>query len=172
MFKWTFLVMNIALTLLTHSVQADELDDIHQSIEKKYTNVQHIDGQSLRELKQSDVLIFDVRKPKEFKVSHLANAIQVDPDISESDFMNLFASDLKDKTAVFYCSVGRRSSELITRLAHHEKTIKMVNLEGGIFKWTNKEMPVNGVGVHPYNWYWSRLIEDKEKIFYSPPVAK
>ena len=164
--------MNLTLTLFAHNVQADELDDIHQSIEKKYTKVQHIDGQTLSELKQSGVLIFDVRKPKEFEVSHLTNAIQVDPDISESDFMNLFENDLKGKIAVFYCSVGRRSSELISRLANHEKHTKMVNLEGGIFKWTNKNMPVKGVGVHPYNWYWSRLIDDKDKILYSPFVPE
>lgn len=170
MFKRTFLVMNLTLTLFAHNVQADELDDIHQSIEKKYTHVQHIDGQTLSELKQSGVLIFDVRKPKEFEVSHLANAIQVDPDISESDFMNLFASDLKGKTAVFYCSVGRRSSKLIDRLEQHQEEFKMVNLEGGIFKWTNNSMPLYGVGVHPYNWYWSRLIDDKDDIRYSPFV--
>lgn len=163
------------MAIFTTTSWADKLADINQELIEKYPDVKHISAEDftnqLNAQNRSNVILFDVRESKEYAVSHLNGTIRVDPSIKADDFFEQFNDELKGKMAVFYCSVGRRSSRLINRLetaGNSNKSIKMLNLEGGIFRWTNDTLPVDGVGVHPYNWSWGRLINDKSMIHYSP----
>jgi len=121
-------------------------------------------------------LVFDVREPSEFGISHLDKAIQINPQTSTEDFLNEFIDELENKHVVFYCSVGERSSLLATQL---QKAIQdggakeVYNLVGGLFNWHNEKRPLmqedtKTTLIHPYNRRWSRLIEDKDSIRYKP----
>jgi len=154
-----------------------KLDAIHDEIVSSYEQVDHIKADDLLTMNRDDLVIFDVREQKEFSVSHIDGAIQLDPAISADEFAAKYADSLNGKTAVFYCSVGRRSSKLAARVdqvveAHGASA--SYNLIGGVFRWRNEDRPLMSLSdtatnkVHPYNWYWSRLIEDKKAIQYSP----
>lgn len=155
------------------------LEEIQRDIEKRYQNVRHIDADEFVLLNKENVVVFDVRKQTEYNVSHLKGAIRVDPGIKSADFIGRHADRLKGKTVVFYCSVGRRSSQLAARfsdLLESANARESYNLEGGLFHWRNEERPLMSHGqattfIHPYNVFWGRLIEDKEAIRYRPVQA-
>jgi len=166
----------LALMSLMPQARADNesLDAIHEKIERRYPDVSHIKRDTLNALPE-DTLIFDVREPDEFAVSHIQGAVQVSPDISPDAFMARFGDAIEGKTAVFYCSVGRRSSRLIDRLdsVFKEEDTTAYNLEGSIFRWHNEYAPlVNDTGetdkVHPYNWIWSRHLDRRSETSYEP----
>ncbi|MFK8053422.1 MAG: rhodanese-like domain-containing protein [Woeseiaceae bacterium] len=150
----------------------EKLDALHDDIESDYESVEHIGADALDELAQDRLIVFDVREPDEFRVSHLEGAIRIDPDISADAFVEQYGDFLANRTTVFYCSVGRRSSILAERLDHvieSQGAVASYNLVGGIFRWRNDQRPlVNASGVtdavHPYNRFWGRLIEDKQAI--------
>ncbi|MDM3870719.1 rhodanese-like domain-containing protein [Porticoccus sp. W117] len=147
------------------------LEDIHQTILADYRNVEHISAEQLKALEPGELVIFDVREDSEFLVSHMDGALQVEPGLSADEFMDQYGNQLVGKTAIFYCSVGRRSSALISDLAPRlSVTTKAYNLSGGLFQWHNQGRElVNDEGemiqaIHPYNRYWGQLIVDKSAI--------
>ena len=113
---------------------------------------------------------------KEYDVSHIAGALQVDPNIDTDVFETKFSKILKNKTVIVYCSVGQRSSSFADRVqtaALRNGAVSVQNLEGGLFGWHNDSRNmVNASGptsqIHPYNSYWGRLIENKDSIRYHP----
>jgi len=153
------------------------LGKIHQKIVSDYPDMPHISRAELdKNLTSQEFLILDTRPIEEYNVSHIATALQVDPDISPEDFRLKFSKTLKNKRVILYCSVGRRSSNLGDRLkstALNAGAISVQNMEGGLFGWHNDSRPlVNASGttssIHPYNVYWGRLIENKDDIRYRP----
>lgn len=156
-----------------------DLDEIHDKIVEDYEQVEHLEASQLMEMDQENFVFFDVREQKEFDVSHLDGAIQVDPDISPEEFVERYAEQIDGKTLVFYCSVGRRSSKLLSEVSEviDENNVNAsYNLVGGVFRWSNDERPLVNLAqptekVHPYNLYWGQLIEDKEAISYKPEDA-
>lgn len=145
-------------------------------IESAHPELQHISGDQLLALDKENTLIFDVREKKEFNVSHLKNAIHIDPNITAQTFSKKYAGQLNGKHIVFYCSVGQRSSELAYRLKPLLKTqgIQQVyNLKGGIFQWHNENKTLVQKGkvtqyIHPYNARWGALVKDSKTIRYAP----
>lgn len=156
-----FLVIAVAVLELQPSLKT-----IHQEIIINYQGVVHLNAQEFTQLDQSQTIVFDVREEGEFKVSHLANAVWVPPDLDAEEFIEDYGDLIDGKQAVFYCSVGRRSSEFVQRVQAQAADLKLSNLEGGLFSWVNQEREFVGDGVHPYNAYWGRLIKDKNKIKY------
>ena len=153
---------------------------VHDGIERQFSDVRHIDGDALAALAGKDVVLFDVREEPEFSVSHLKNAIRVDPGISDADFAAKFAEETKGKTAIFYCSVGQRSSSLADRVQRallSSGATAAYNLEGGIFKWHNERRPLVSRAeaptsyVHPYNAVWGRMVKDQKNTRYSIPAG-
>lgn len=168
-------VFTLMVVLLASPAFAlDELDDIHESIKQKY-NVEHIDNQALSaQSSDSNFILFDVRERQEYDVSHIENAIQVDPEISVEEFFVRHTDKLDNKVVVFYCSVGERSSKLLEKLQDKltgTGATSAYNLEGGAFKWHNDQIELVKDGlhtrdIHPYNAYWGQLIEAEESISY------
>lgn len=153
------------------------LDKIHQDIVNKYSDVEHLSGPDFQELDISQALIFDVREAEEFAVSHINGAFRIDPDTELAEFSERYADRVAGKTVVFYCSVGRRSSDLLRKLSPMLETngaIAAYNLVGGIFRWRNEQRPLVDLRkeetqlVHPYNFYWGRLIDDRSAVRYKP----
>ena len=106
-------------------------------------------------------ILLDVRTMDEWKVSHLPEALRVDPGApAETALPNV----PKDAPIVTYCAVGYRSAELATRLRAAGFT-HVQNLDGSIFQWANEHRPLVKDGepasrVHPYNQFWGRLLSD------------
>ncbi len=157
------------------------LAKVHDSIENQYPSVRHINRSKLSTIDKGSVVLFDVREEEEFAVSHLENAVRVDPDISAQEFIDAFGKMALGKTAVFYCSVGQRSSDLANRV--QSALIAMgaraaYNLEGGAFLWHNENGPlVTGNAqptkfVHPFNQFWGRMIKKQNDIRYDTTTAR
>ncbi len=155
------------------------LHQVHQRIESRLGSVSHLPADVLATRlaeTRSEAVLFNVRKPAEFAVSHLPGAIQVDPDIDEQSFLKAFGSLVANKQVVMYCSVGWRSSTLADSVQRQlvETGAKSVqNLKGGIFHWHNEERPLHKDSrptraIHPYNAFWGWLIDDGASIRRNP----
>lgn len=154
-----------------------DIDKVHGRIAADHDSIEHISANDLVALRTDEIVLFDVREPDEFAVSHLPGAVLLDPDTSASEFAAQFGERLSGKRVVFYCSVGFRSSILASRVAQIVKVSSgntPANLIGGIFKWRNEGRSlVTKYGsatrnVHPYDDRWGRLINDREALSYLP----
>lgn len=90
-------------------------------------------------IKSGEVLLLDVRTPKEFQAGHIEN----------SGNINFYASDFKkkldlinnDQKVYIYCYSGVRSEKTIKMLA--DRGFKNIyNLEKGILDWNNSSLPL------------------------------
>jgi len=143
------------------------LETLHNGIESDYIDMQHLSADEFLTLPAQDVVIFDVREYEEYEVSHIDGAIQIPPNVDIEEFAEDFSDILDGKTAVFYCSVGRRSSDTLARLTPVLESAGVkssANLKGGIFNWINQNRALVGDNVHPYNRYWGRLIHDQSRV--------
>ena len=176
--KW-FLLSSVLVVLLTVVTMMlllkSPLVSIHRVIERDYKSVAHISAAHFSQLNSNEVVIFDVREPEEFLVSHIAGAIQVAPNIEPSAFIDEYGGLLKGKSVVFYCSVGRRSSKLTNKLGDtlsQYGASSSQNLIGCIFSWVNQGRELISSGqlvttkVHPYNEFWGRLVDNKQSVSY------
>ncbi|MFT6406700.1 MAG: rhodanese-related sulfurtransferase [Arenicella sp.] len=177
--KWLLLVSVLLFMVLAFTavlMLQPRLETMHKVIEKEYQSVAHLSASGFAELDADTVVIFDVREPKEFEVSHIDGAIQIMPAIEPSEFIQNYGDLLAGKQVVFYCSVGRRSSALLSKLADAPFKLgaqSSYNLIGGVFSWVNQGRQLSSSSqamtnqVHPYNRYWGRLVEDQSKLSYT-----
>lgn len=161
----------LAITAIgCQGIQGKSLDTVVATVSRLHP-VENMEAAALLDSIASETIrdrlvMFDVRKAEEFEVSHLEGAVHVDPEISADAFLELHRDLLKDRTAVFYCSVGYRSSILVERIAKaNSDSMRLVNLRGGLFQWYNDGLAVyDSAGVtdkvHPFSAYWGRLLVD------------
>ena len=147
--------------------------DSQPRIEESHPSVSHLTSAEFKQVAESDRILFDVREQEEYQVSHLQGAIWVSPAMKAEDFINKYGDLIHDKEAVFYCSVGKRSSEFVEKIQNSNQlaigeSTDLYNLQGGIFAWVNNGEELNGEGVHPYNAYWAKRIEDQSQVRYEP----
>jgi hypothetical protein len=99
----------LLLALMPATAQAQPgLWAIEKVIALKYP-VQEIRSDSLAiHIAENDstLLLFDTRKPEEYAVSRLRDAIRIDPEMDAETFFATYGDTLKDTNLVFYCSVG------------------------------------------------------------------
>jgi rhodanese-related sulfurtransferase len=77
----------------------------------------------------SNLVLIDVRKPREQEVSMLPHAL------TTAEFAARFRHGIPaDKRLVVYCTIGYRSGKYAMELA--KQGIKAENLEGGVLAWT------------------------------------
>ncbi len=177
------IILLISMTLLTSqtfaeaaSKAAQKLSAVHTKILKKYPEIKHINAVDFVKLKPNQTLIFDVREYDEYAVSHLKNAIQMDPNTKLREFLEAYSDELSNKTIVFYCSVGERSSRLAAKYKHSleaQGAKEVYNLVGGLFQWHNEKRELMQENtettlIHPYNRSWGRLLDDKNAISLKP----
>lgn len=160
--------------------KTSDLDSVHDSIETRYNDIEHLDPVTYSRKTYDSVVLFDVREKEEYEVSHLPEAIQIDPDMSADEFMEnygIMVQEYGDRVeaveVIFYCSVGERSSRMARRIQAVSPGFKIYNLEKGIFGWHNEEMPlVKGLWgtdyIHPYDKNWGRYLKRQDKVSYSP----
>ncbi len=148
------------------------LDTVQIAIENRFETVDHLAFDEFTALDKTDVILFDTRPMEEYAVSHIENAVQIDPNISAAKFAALYADKTAGKTLIFYCSVGHRSSDVAQRVTSDlSNTGPVYNLRGGIFDWHNQERSLvdqNGATdkVHPYNKKWGQLVTRQDKLSY------
>lgn len=137
---------------------------------KKY-NSQSIPYISVHELAmpKTEVIILDARETKEYKVSHIENAIHVGYDDFDISTVTKIIED-KSSKIVIYCSLGVRSEDIAEELKEAGYT-NIFNLHGGIFEWKNNDLPVYDdennptEKVHAYSKNWSKWLKKGIKIY-------
>ena len=137
-----------------------------KTIRAKFPTVAHISTDTLQSWldeppQRENLLLFDVREPEEYAVSHLQGARPVP---SQDEALKALQGVSSDQRIVLYCSVGHRSSELAQFLMKKGYT-EIYNLEGSIFAWANEGRPVyrgkeRVTVVHPYDKTWGRLLKE------------
>jgi rhodanese-related sulfurtransferase len=150
-----------------------QLERTIEDVAKRWPNLQHVPAEDVaRMMADKNAIVFDVRTEQEYGVSHLEGAIRVDPAIDSAEFLKAHAAATKGKTAVFYCSVGVRSSKLAERVGQGLKeagAIATQNLRGGIFAWHQEGRQLHDAKgpialVHPYDKTWGKAIKRQESI--------
>lgn len=114
-------------------------------------------------------ILLDARELKEYKVSHIKNAIHVGYDKFDLEETSTKLPD-KNATIVVYCSVGIRSEDIAERL-QKAGYINVYNLFGGIFEWKNNQNTVVDLKgnstekVHTFSKEWSKWLQKGEKVY-------
>jgi rhodanese-related sulfurtransferase len=130
-----FMAMSTSVLAAAQDSPADQaLAKIHTRLISAHPQLSHISAAEMTAALagQDDILLLDVRKEKEYAVSHIDGALRVDPGISADEFMQIYGEQLAGKNVILYCSVGRRSSHLGDKLRPRPKsrTWKAVFLAG------------------------------------------
>ena len=85
-------------------------------------------------MKRERVAIIDVRTPKEYKASHIPNALNLD--YLAEDFLDNLMKLEKDKYYLIYCRSGRRSLRVCTWMRNGGfDNNKVFNLDKGFKDW-------------------------------------
>ena len=109
---------------------------------KKYNNesIPYIGVKRTSILKPEKVYILDARESREYKVSHIKNAIHVGYDKFD---LEATKKKLTNKNAVIivYCTLGVRSEDIAEKLKAAGYP-NVFNLFGGIVEWKNEGKPV------------------------------
>lgn len=90
-------------------------------------------------IKESGVVILDVRTPSEFSAGHIQGAINIDVD--GSSFSSEIAKLDKSKTYAVYCHSGRRSGIATSTMARTGFE-HIFNLQNGLADWMSHGMMV------------------------------
>ena len=183
--RYRVLVAACALLAFIRAPAVNALDTslpatLQQTIDdvaRKWPTVTHLGANDVANLMtDKSAVVFDVRSQEEFAVSHLDGAVWVDPSIATAAFLEQYGASVKGKTAVFYCSVGVRSSKLVARVADGLKVAgvtAMGELRGGIFAWGGEGRPlVDAKGatdkVHGYDRTWGKLVKNPQTLETKP----
>lgn len=116
-----------------------------------------------------DIILLDSREKKEFKTSHLENAICVGYDFFDLDSIQPKLPN-KNSKIVVYCSLGIRSEDVAEKLKKVGYT-NVYNLYGGIFEWKNNDLEVLNShekptdSIHTFSKAWSKWLKKGVKIY-------
>ena len=137
---------------------------------KQYNDnsVPYISAQELA-MPKTHAITLDSRELKEYKTSHLKNAIYIGYNHFTIDSVYKKIPN-KDSKIVVYCSLGIRSESIGDSLK--KAGYKHVeNLYGGIFEWKNNGFPVYNKeeketdSIHTFNKVWSKWLKKGIKVY-------
>ncbi len=135
--------------------------------------VTRIDSASLAALLESGpggLLLLDTRSVREYRMSRIGGAQQVDWQINEEEFNRRYSAIVRGRYVVLYCSVGYRSSAMLQRLGaciQSAGALRAANRNGGIFGWYNRGLPVvDSAGgatdnIHPFDKKWGQMVKQR-----------
>lgn len=119
----------------------------------------------LRDSTRPAPLLIDTRSAAEYADGHLPGALHAESVAQLRQVQQRLGPQATARPLVLYCSVGYRSSALVTALAEQATPPvgPVYNLEGSIFEWANRGYPVVGsdgraAKVHPFNRKWGALL--------------
>ena len=113
--------------------------------------------------------ILDAREPKEYKVSHLKNAVFVGYNSFDKKKLSKILTD-KNKPIAVYCSLGIRSHKIAKKIKEQGYQ-NVFNVYGGIFEWKNNGYTVVDLNnketnkIHAYSRLWGVYLTRGEKIY-------
>ena len=91
-----------------------------------------------KQVKNTNVQLFDVRTPEEYIMGHIEGAINVD--FKNDEVFDSFFNDLnKSDTIYLYCRSGNRSKKSADKLISLGFQ-KIYDLEGGFIEWNLNEL--------------------------------
>lgn len=134
------------------------------AVRARFPDVLHLPASSLdrwlHEPARTPPQLVDARSADEFRVSHLAGAVRIDPESTAAAAISTLDTA---RPVVVYCSAGYRGAALARRLQNAGRR-EVWNLEGGIFAWANSGYPLVQDGqpaqrVHPYLRVFSRFLK-------------
>lgn len=167
------IVLGIAVAGFSWLSRGNELADVHARIQVDFPAVEHISAADFAEFTEQDVVVFDVREPEEFDVSHIEGAILLPPETPVEHFLAEHGSRVAGKRVIFYCSVGVRSSQYAEQAQSRLRELgaaQVVNLEHGLFGWHNEARALISYSssstdlIHPYDQFWGRLLNRRDLI--------
>lgn len=142
-----------------------------EEVLKKYNrgSISYISVNETRMLQLQDkIIVLDAREIEEFEVSHLPFAHYIGYHEFSGDTITQLIPD-KDQFIVVYCSLGIRSEIIAVKLKKMGYQ-NVRNLYGGIFEWSNKELPLidkDGYAtdqVHIYSNEWAPYLKQGKKV--------
>ncbi|MEQ8550971.1 MAG: rhodanese-like domain-containing protein [Cyclobacteriaceae bacterium] len=156
-----FIMFAMVLTTKAQQTFDEKMESLYEH------TVPLIDAEELESKLSADLIILDIRSPKEFEISHIQGAQLI-------SYENFKKSDVKfidkNQEVIVYCSVGYRSERIGEKLQNMGfKNVK--NLYGGIFDWKNNgKIIVNNKStstdsVHTYNEDWSQWLYKGVKVY-------
>lgn len=96
--------------------------------------------QKLRNSKQENYLLVDVRTPNEYNFSHIPGAVSLPlQDIEQGKGINEIKSQLQGRQLLAYCTAGKRSARALVLL--HQAGIAGTKVQGGIEAWAKEIEP-------------------------------
>lgn len=157
------------------------LHNVRENVRVLFPSVKQVSpsGLAARLANSDSLVLLDVRDPQEFAVSHLPGAVRVAPQVDGKSFMEKI--DVTNKTVVFYCSVGVRSSKLAQKLQPEllrKGAISVFNLDGGIFAWHNEMRPLEEDSgrttdfVHPFDPKYKSLLKRQSQARFARASLK
>jgi len=141
------------------------LEDVEREVIRRYPVPDIVPATLAAMLTRGEVTLFDVRTLEEFEAGHLPGAIRIEPGSSAADILAAHRDRLDNGPVVFYCSVGVRSSQIMSatlrQIAPYSRA-GTYNLRGGVFRWTAEGRTlVKGAAqgeAHPFNESWGQLL--------------
>lgn len=98
-----------------------------------------IDSKKLSELKESGVLVVDIRTPDEFNQGHIPGVIHLD--FFDSDFINKMKEQDISKPLILHCASGGRSGKAALMLQKAGFSL-IYDYSGGFSDWKSKGLKI------------------------------
>ncbi len=150
-------------TDLPEDAKQDRIDAMYGDFKSEFPDIREVmPDDVIRMRERDDVIIVDVREPKEQAVSMIPGAI------TKTEF-EARKEELKGKTVVAYCTIGYRSGKYTQGL--EEEGWDAYNLPGSILSWVIAGQPVvdesgkETTQVHVYGKQWDLLPEGYEGVY-------
>ena len=131
----------------------------YERLLSQYKDLTTISISEAQKLEKKAIFI-DTREYKEFKVSHIPNALFFGYNKPNWIILNNIP---KSKTIIVYCSIGARSQNIGLKLKKRGyKNVK--NLYGGFFQWSNEGRKMVDIKnnktnkIHGYSPEWGKWI--------------
>ena len=148
---------------LTDAQKKERLEALYQGYQKSFPTIDSISVEEFLELQQGtkQVVLVDVREPKEREVSMIPGAI-------DAATFKREAQQYRDAVVVPYCTAGYRSGFFTQELQEAGWDVR--NLEGSILAWTLAGLPLeNAEGptrkVHVYGRTWDLAAGDFSAVW-------
>ena len=157
------LLATVAAWPTAAATNGERWDRTLAEIREAFPDVPHLTTQQLEDRRKrgEPVLLLDARELEEFHVSHIDGAVRA---TTVRAALNAIRADTREPAVVVYCSVGYRSSRLVSWLKARGVE-NVFNLEGSLFQWANEGRPLArgdqpATRVHPYDDDWRELLNE------------
>lgn len=163
--------MKVAIHILVLFVGCSAFAQISlNNLLKKYNDnsIPYISVEELA-MPKSKVILLDAREQKEYKISHIKEAIYIGHDAFKIELVESKITD-KNTPIVVYCSLGIRSESIADSL-NYAGYNNVRNLYGGIFEWKNKGFPVYNSkeketdSIHAFSEEWGKWLTNGIKVY-------